>query len=186
MKLVLDSNITTTRNIILSDVFELHAPEYIFSEITKHKELMLRKSKMNEEDFDALLLLLQKHIQLMPKEKYNEQVALAEDILRDIDVTDSPFLAIALALVAIPVGALMTVALLDIHVPELMPYELAVQERFFSPTDPRLIKNLEYMINYYKSKRMYAEAWAYKEKVIKATEKPLPDNNGGLSPPSAD
>jgi predicted nucleic acid-binding protein len=39
MKLVLDSNIifsalikkSTTRDIILSDVFELHAPEYIFS-----------------------------------------------------------------------------------------------------------------------------------------------------------
>ncbi len=94
MKLVLDSNIifsalikkSTTRNIILSDVFELHAPEYIFSEITKHKEHLLKKSKMNEGDFDALLLLLQKHIQLMPKEKYNENMALAEDILKDIDI----------------------------------------------------------------------------------------------------
>jgi len=106
MKLVLDSNVifsamikkSTTRNIILSDVFELHAPEYIFSEITKHKELLLKKSKMNEGDFDALLLLLQKHIQLVPKEKYNEKMALAEDILKDIDVTDSPFLALAMAL----------------------------------------------------------------------------------------
>lgn len=106
MKLVLDSNIifsalikkSTTRNIILSDVFELHAPEYIFSEITKHKELLLRKSRMNEEELDALLLLLQKHIRLVPKEKYNENMALAEDILKDIDVTDSPFLALALAL----------------------------------------------------------------------------------------
>ena len=77
MKLVLDSKIifsaliknSTTRDIILSDVFELHAPEYIFSEITKHKELLLRKSKLNEEEFDALLLLLQKHIRLVPKEE---------------------------------------------------------------------------------------------------------------------
>ncbi|MCZ7406021.1 MAG: PIN domain-containing protein, partial [Candidatus Methanoperedens sp.] len=106
MKLVLDSNIifsalikkSTTRNIILSDVFELHAPEYIFSEISKHKELLLKKSKMNEGDFDALLLLLQKHLQLVQKEKYNENMALAEDILKDIDITDSPFLALALAL----------------------------------------------------------------------------------------
>jgi predicted nucleic acid-binding protein len=106
MRLVLDSNIifsalikkSTTRDIILSDVFELHAPEYIFSEITKHKELLLNKSKMDEGDFDALLLLLQKHIQLVPKEKYNENMALAEDILKDIDITDSPFLALAMAL----------------------------------------------------------------------------------------
>lgn len=53
---------------------------------------------MNEEEFDALLLLLPKHIRLVSKEKYNEKMALAEDILKDIDVTDSPFLALALAL----------------------------------------------------------------------------------------
>ncbi len=106
MKLALDSNIifsalikkSTTRNIILSDVFDLSAPEYIFSEITKHKELLLRKSKLDEVDFDALLLLLQKHIHLVSKEKYNEKMALDEDILKDIDITDSLFLAIALAL----------------------------------------------------------------------------------------
>jgi predicted nucleic acid-binding protein len=106
MKLVLDSNIifsalikkSTTRDIILSDIFDLYAPEYIFSEITKHKELLLRKSKMDEGELDALLLLLQKHIHLASKEKYNRKMALAEDILKDIDITDSPFLALALSL----------------------------------------------------------------------------------------
>lgn len=106
MKLVLDSNIifsalikkSTTRNIILSDAFDLNAPEYIFSEITKHKELLLRKSKLDKRDFDALLLLLQKHIHLVSNEKYDEKTSIAEDILKDIDITDSPFLALALAL----------------------------------------------------------------------------------------
>ena len=106
MKLVLDSNIifsalikkSKTRDIILSDLFELYAPEYIFNEITKHKELLLKKSKLDRGDFDALLLLLQKHIHLLSKDKYNEKMAIAEDILRNIDITDSPFLALALAL----------------------------------------------------------------------------------------
>jgi len=106
MKLVLDSNIifsalikkSTTRNIILSDFFDLYAPEYVFTEITKHKGLLLRKSKMNEKDFDALLLLLQKHIHLISKDNYNKNMAQAEDILRNIDITDSPFLALALGL----------------------------------------------------------------------------------------
>jgi predicted nucleic acid-binding protein len=106
MKLVVDSNIifsslirkSTTRNIILSDVFDLHTPEYIFAEITKHKGLLLRKSKMNEGDFNALLLLLQKHVHFVSKENYNEKMAIAEDILREIDITDSPFLALALIL----------------------------------------------------------------------------------------
>ncbi len=106
MKLVLDSNVifsalirkSTTRNIILSDVFDLHAPEYIFAEITKHKELLLRKSKITEGDFNALLLLLQKHVHFVSKENYIEKMAKAEDILREIDITDSPFLALAMAL----------------------------------------------------------------------------------------
>jgi len=105
MKLVLDSNIifsalikkSKTRDIILSDFFELYAPEYIFNEIIKHKELLLRKSKLDQGDFDALLLLLQKHIHLVTKEKYDKKMAIAEDILRNIDITDSPFLALALA-----------------------------------------------------------------------------------------
>ena len=106
MKLVLDSNIifsalirkSTTRDIILSDVFDLHAPEYIFAEITKHKELLLRKSKMTEGDYNALLLLLQKHVYFVSKENYNEKMAIAEDIMKEIDITDSPFLALALTL----------------------------------------------------------------------------------------
>ncbi len=106
MKLVLDSNIifsalikkSTTRDIILSDIFDLYAPEYIFSEITKHKELLLRKSKLDEGGLDSLLLLLQKHIHLSSKEIYDRKMALAEDILKDIDITDSPFLALALSL----------------------------------------------------------------------------------------
>ena len=104
MKLVLDSNIifsalikkSITREIILSDLFELYAPEYIFNEITKHKEL--RKSKLDGGDFEALLLLLQIHIHLVTKDKYYEKMAVAEDILSNIDITDSPFLALALAL----------------------------------------------------------------------------------------
>ena len=105
MKLVLDSNIifsalikkSKTRDIILSDFFELYAPEYIFNEIIKHKELLLRKSKLDQGDFDALLLLLQKHIHLVAKEKYDKKMAIAQDILGNIDITDSPFLALALA-----------------------------------------------------------------------------------------
>ena len=59
MKFVLDSNIifsalikkSKTRDIILSDLFELYAPEYIFNEIINHKELLLRKYKMDREEW---------------------------------------------------------------------------------------------------------------------------------------
>ena len=66
MKLVLDSNIifsalitkSKTRDIILSDLFELYAPEYIFNELTKHKEILVRKSKLDREDWMNTQVLL--------------------------------------------------------------------------------------------------------------------------------
>jgi len=90
MKLVLDSNIlfsalikkSTSRNIILSGLFDLYAPEYIFTELTKHKDTLLRKSGLDEKDLDALLLLLQKHIHMVSKQEYARQMPLAEDTFR--------------------------------------------------------------------------------------------------------
>ena len=66
MKLVLDSNIifstlikkSKTRDILLSDLFELYAPEYIFNELTKHKEILVRKSKLDREDWMNTQVLL--------------------------------------------------------------------------------------------------------------------------------
>lgn len=59
MKLVLDSKVifsalikrSKTRNILLSNLFELYAPEYIFNEIKKHKEVLLKKSKLKSGDW---------------------------------------------------------------------------------------------------------------------------------------
>ncbi|GBE54480.1 hypothetical protein BMS3Bbin15_00634 [archaeon BMS3Bbin15] len=52
MKFVIDSNVifaalikkSITRNIILSDIFVLYAPEQIFTEIVEHKELIRSQS----------------------------------------------------------------------------------------------------------------------------------------------
>lgn len=56
MKLVIDTNIlfsalvrnSITRKMILSDVFEIYVPEYLFNEIDKHKEEILKKAEMGE------------------------------------------------------------------------------------------------------------------------------------------
>lgn len=58
----------------------------------------MKKTKLSEGDFNALLMLLQRHVHLVSNEKYNHMIALAEETLKDIDVTDSPFLALALTL----------------------------------------------------------------------------------------
>ena len=106
MKFIIDTNIlfsaiikkSITRKIILSDIFELYVPEYLFEEINKHEDLILRKAKISNRDFIALLTLFQKHTQIVKKEFYLDKTPVAEEIMKEIDITDSPFLASALAL----------------------------------------------------------------------------------------
>lgn len=67
---VLDTNIifssllknSSTRKIILSDIFDLFAPEFLFTEIKKYEEIILKKSGIKKENFELLLLLLQSHV----------------------------------------------------------------------------------------------------------------------------
>lgn len=92
--------------------------------------------------------------------------------------------AIAAGLIAIPLGALITISVLDIDVPVLMPYEIAIQEKVFEPRDPRLVKNLEYMITYYKGQRKYAEAGGYATKLVRATSSPTGEGIETLNQPN--
>jgi len=106
MKFVIDTNIlfsamvkkSITRKIILSDTFELYVPEYLFTEINKHKDLILHKAKISGKDFIALLTLFQKHTKIVKREVYQDKTPVAEEVMKGIDITDSPFLALALRL----------------------------------------------------------------------------------------
>jgi predicted nucleic acid-binding protein len=79
-------------------VFELYVPEYLYEEIARHDDLILEKSKLSTTDYTALLLLFQKHTKIVKHEVYLRTMPLAEQTMKAIDVTNSPFLALALAL----------------------------------------------------------------------------------------
>jgi len=106
MRFVIDTNIlfsamikkSITRNIILSDVFKLHVPECLFEGINKHEGMILERAKISKENFIALLTLFRKHVEIVKKEDYQNKFPLAEETMKEIDITDSPFLALSLAL----------------------------------------------------------------------------------------
>lgn len=103
---VLDTNIvfssllrsSSIRKIILSDTFNLFTPEFLFTEIKKYEELILKKSGLKKENFDLLLLLLQSHIAVIPANAFSGFLTEAEEEMRDIDIKDAPFVALALKL----------------------------------------------------------------------------------------
>jgi len=105
VKLVIDTNViisalikeSITREIILDSNHLFVSPDFLVSEINKHRELIKEKSGLSEEKLEVVLQMLLREIEILPREEYNSSMEKAEDILGEIDQKDVPFLACALA-----------------------------------------------------------------------------------------
>lgn len=104
MKLVIDSNRvmagpikdSATRMIILHEEFEFIAPEFLLTEIDKYKEYLMKKAHQTEKVFEITKSTLIEHIEFIPKDVIVEYIQEAEKIMKDIDIKDSPFLAVGM------------------------------------------------------------------------------------------
>ena len=101
MDLIIDANIlfaallkdSTTRTILFNKKFEFIAPSYIFSEISKYRNYIIKKVGINNEDFEILLKLIFENIKIIPEAEYAK---FAEELSKEImDVKDIPYLALA-------------------------------------------------------------------------------------------
>ena len=63
----------------------------------KHKETLLKKSKMNTTDFNLLLNILLRKVMIVPTEVLFPYRKEAYEIVKDIDQDDTLFIACALA-----------------------------------------------------------------------------------------
>ena len=105
MRIVIDSNAlfaalikdSTTRRIILEYESLFLFPEVIFEEIDKYKSDLLRKSEMDEKEFNKLLGLILRKVTIVPTELldlyYDESATLAKSVESP---EDQPFFACAL------------------------------------------------------------------------------------------
>lgn len=106
MRLVIDPNRimaglvkeSTSRKIILHDRFSFYVPDYIETELFKHREYLMKKAKMSRSDFDALMHILLDRITLVQFDEFEQEYFRAVRIMEPIDENDSPFLAVGLAL----------------------------------------------------------------------------------------
>lgn len=104
--IVLDTNIlisalikdSTTRKIIIESGFEFAYPEISFHEIIKHKEYILNKSGYSQMQLETILNKLLEYIQIVPLEIIKPKIYEAKKIMENIDITDTIFIATALAL----------------------------------------------------------------------------------------
>ena len=106
MLLVVDTNIivsslikgSVTREILLSADILFVVPEWVHSEIRKHKELIARKASINQDELIQFTEELFQVVQTIPFSKYKSHIDEGVNVIGDIDKDDAPFIAIALAL----------------------------------------------------------------------------------------
>jgi len=72
----------------------LASPEFAIEELLKHKDDLLRKSKISGEDFEKLITVLRRHILFVEESFYSEYIPLALEISPDSN--DADFIALSL------------------------------------------------------------------------------------------
>ena len=105
MKVVLDSNIIFSSLISGKDLYidifkslEIYVPDFIFAEISKYEEIIIKKTKKGE-DFRFFVRELFSEIVVIPKfaiSKQNYREALS--LCADVDVKDTAYLALSIEL----------------------------------------------------------------------------------------
>ena len=104
MDLVIDANVlfsalikeSFSYNLLFSGKFHLFIPEYIFTELEKHKEEIMNKTERTTEEFFRLVETLKRRIVIIPLEELVPYVEEAEKLTPDPD--DMAYFALALKL----------------------------------------------------------------------------------------
>jgi predicted nucleic acid-binding protein len=106
MKVIIDSNIllsalikdSKTREILVKFDWKFYYPEMSFHEIRKYKDLVLKKSSLDDNKYNLLINHLLKYIHFIPDEKIIEYLEEAKEIMMHIDPDDVVFIASALSI----------------------------------------------------------------------------------------
>lgn len=106
MRLIIDTNriisalLTdgTSREIITSETFQFYTLDYVLEEIHKYESYIRKKAKMTKTDIDLLFDLVMEQITIVSDNHIKKHMDEAIEIMKEIDINDSPILACALSL----------------------------------------------------------------------------------------
>jgi predicted nucleic acid-binding protein len=89
-------------NLIFEEDYEFYTPHFVIVELFKHKERIIQRSQMSEEDILEILYRLLKHIQLINDDNISDiSWKKAYQLCRGIDIKDAPFVALSMELNAL-------------------------------------------------------------------------------------
>lgn len=109
-KVVVDTNIlfsallrfpNTYANVIFEEDLAFYTPHFVIVELFKHKERIIQRSNLSETDILEILYRLIKNIHLVSEENIsNISWKSAYQLTHDVDIKDTPFVALAIELEA--------------------------------------------------------------------------------------
>lgn len=87
------------RELLFESKISFFAPNFLISEIYKHKDKLIKNSKLNESEFYLYFNGIIEKIQFVPIDIISlESRQKAYDLCKDIDIKDTPFIALAVDL----------------------------------------------------------------------------------------
>ena len=104
MDIVADANVIfsalikegVTAELLFNEDLHVFAPEFLLEEFSKHKDVILSKTKRTEQDFREIVGILEQIITFFPREGLELFLERASEISPDED--DVPYFALALRL----------------------------------------------------------------------------------------
>jgi predicted nucleic acid-binding protein len=108
MKIVIDTNVlmagllkdSAVRFLLTSTNHRFYLPDFSIEEIKKYEIDLLKKSGYSKEELKSLMNFLLKNIKVIPKKRLIKYMSKAEQIMKNIDLNDSSFIACALSIKA--------------------------------------------------------------------------------------
>jgi predicted nucleic acid-binding protein len=89
------------RKILLSPYFEFYIPEFAIEEIEKHTPLIQKKTGLQAKELRTLMSGILEGIKVVPKDDFEKFLEKSIKVMRNIDVNDAPFLALAAPFLAL-------------------------------------------------------------------------------------
>ena len=79
--------------------FDFYSPDFVFEEIDKYKLTILEKTKMNIDELQRFTFFIFNQVSVIPRIVISDEaIAKATELIRDIDIKDLSYVALAIEL----------------------------------------------------------------------------------------